>query len=90
MIASHLPRVKASSDPTQLDRLRFQTNAIDHLTSRQKQVLPLLVQGLTAKQIAAKIGRSEARVNKVKSNLIQRLGVANRAELLEMFRSHSV
>jgi DNA-binding NarL/FixJ family response regulator len=89
VIAFHLPRAKASSDPNQLDRLRFQVDAINHLTPRQKQILPLLLQGLSLKQIAAKIARSEAHVNKVKSNLMQRLGVTSRAELLEMFRPHS-
>lgn len=49
------------------------------LTPRQQQVLTLISQGATDKQIAAALGIAPATAQKHASNLVRRLGVPNRA-----------
>lgn len=49
------------------------------LTPRQRQVLTLISQGATDKQIAVALGIAPATAQKHASNLVRRLGVPNRA-----------
>lgn len=49
------------------------------LTPRQRQVLTLISQGATDKQIGAALGIAPATAQKHASNLVRRLGVPNRA-----------
>lgn len=52
------------------------------LTGRQKQVLRLLVQGLPYKTIAHQLNISEATVGNHRAQIMAKLGVKNRAELI--------
>lgn len=60
---------------TRATRLR----AIGALTPRQRQVLTLISQGATDKEIAATLGITASTAQKHASNLVRRLGVPNRA-----------
>jgi RNA polymerase sigma factor (sigma-70 family) len=54
------------------------------LTPREREVLPLVVSGLPNKQIASKIGISEAAVKVHRSQVIRKMGAGSLAELVRM------
>lgn len=54
------------------------------LTPREREILPLVVSGLLNKQIAAKIGASEATVKVHRSQLSRKMGAQSLAELVRM------
>jgi FixJ family two-component response regulator len=54
------------------------------LTPRERQVLPLVVAGLLNKQIAAKIGTTEATVKVHRSQLVKKMGADSLPELVRM------
>jgi len=54
------------------------------LTPREREVLPLVVDGLLNKQIAAQIGTSEAAVKVHRSQLMRKMGAASVADLVRM------
>ncbi len=56
----------------------------ESLTSREREVLPLVVSGLLGKQIAAEIGTSEATVKVHRSQLMRKMGAESLAELVRM------
>lgn len=56
----------------------------ESLTVREREVLPLLVSGLLNKQIAAKIGTSEAAVKVHRSQLMRKMTANSVAELVRM------
>ena len=56
----------------------------ESLTSRERQLLPLVVSGLLNKQIAAEIGTSEATVKAHRSQLMRKMGAESLAELVRM------
>jgi FixJ family two-component response regulator len=56
----------------------------ESLTSREREVLSLVVSGLPNKQIAAEIGTSEATVKVHRSQLMRKLGAESLAELVRM------
>ena len=56
----------------------------ESLTSRERQLLPLVVSGLLNKQIAAEIGTSEATVKAHRSQLMRKMGAQSLAELVRM------
>ena len=60
-------------------RERFQS-----LTTRQQEVLPLVVSGRLNKQIAAEIGTSEATVKVHRSQLMKKMWASSTAELVRM------
>jgi FixJ family two-component response regulator len=60
-------------------RERFQS-----LTTRQQEVLPLVVSGRHNKQIAAEIGTSEATVKVHRSQLMKKMWASSTAELVRM------
>jgi DNA-binding NarL/FixJ family response regulator len=53
-----------------------------HLTEREKQVLRLVAEGLTSREIAVKLSISEKTVLAHRDNLMDKLGIHNRAELV--------
>jgi DNA-binding NarL/FixJ family response regulator len=55
---------------------------VDHLSNRQRQILRLLVEGLSAKQIAAKLGISRRTVETHKYRIMRIVGVHTSAELV--------
>ena len=74
------------------DRARRQQEAevamlrerFESLTSREREVLPLVVSGLLNKQIAAEIGTSETTVKVHRSQLMRKMGADSLAELVRM------
>ena len=57
---------------------------IDSLTPREREILPLVVSGLPNKQIAARIGTSEATVKVHRSQLTRKMAANSFAELVRM------
>jgi FixJ family two-component response regulator len=57
---------------------------LESLTRRERQVLPLVVSGLLNKQVAAKIGISEAAAKVHRSQLMRKMGADSVAALVKM------
>ncbi len=53
------------------------------LTEREKQVLTLIAEGLTGREIAEKLCLSEKTVNTHRANIMEKLKIHNRAELVK-------
>jgi len=62
------------------------TSLPPYLTAREKEIITLIAQGFTSKEIAAKLYISVATVDTHRTNLMTKLGVRNAAELA----SHAV
>ncbi len=60
------------------------------VTSRQLQVIWLVAQGLPSKEIAARLGVSEAAVKKHLAHLMSRYAVPNRAALVRAGIAHGI
>jgi DNA-binding NarL/FixJ family response regulator len=56
------------------------------LTSRERDILPLLAEGLQNKQIARELGLSEQTVRNHLSGLYRKLGTSNRTETIAVSR----
>lgn len=69
--------------PRERGRTRY-----DLLTDREREVLKLLVDGLSTKQVAARLERSVKTAEVHKYNLMHKLGVHDRAELIRYAISH--
>ncbi len=66
-----------------------QTALLDALTEKQRQVLALVSEGMTSKEIARKIGISESAVNQRIEVIRQRLGGLSRAQIARLYRQTS-
>lgn len=62
----------------------FDNNRIPKLTRREKEILALVAEGITTPQIAEKLIISPLTVETHRRNLIQKMGVANAAQLVKM------
>jgi FixJ family two-component response regulator len=60
------------------------TDRYSSLTSREKDVLPLLVSGLLNKQIAAQLGTSEKTIKRHRSELMKKMKANSVADLVKM------
>ncbi|MDP1544646.1 MAG: response regulator transcription factor [Anaerolineales bacterium] len=61
------------------------------LTEREREVLALMVEGLSNTQIAAKLGVSSSTIKSHVSNVLSKLGVASRTEAVSLaLRNHIV
>ena len=69
--------------PSSARRIRAAERVVQ-LSDRQRQVLKLAADGLLNKQIAGTLGLSEKTVKMHRSILMERLGVANMAEMIRM------
>jgi DNA-binding CsgD family transcriptional regulator len=58
---------------------------IERLTPREREVLALVAEGLTAKEIGARLGISERTVSFHKDQMKQRLGVRSIIEMVNHF-----
>ena len=79
--ALNLDRV-ARENKVELDNSRRRYEA---LTYREKEVLPLIAQGLLNKQIAAHIGVTEVTVKVHRHNVIKKMGVRTLADLVRLY-----
>jgi DNA-binding NarL/FixJ family response regulator len=59
---------------------------VERLSPRQWQVLSLVAQGLTYKEVGAKLGLSEATIKYHMGEIVQQLHLENRAQVLEYAR----
>jgi DNA-binding CsgD family transcriptional regulator/tetratricopeptide (TPR) repeat protein len=64
------------------------TSALDHLTRREREIVSLLVEGLTDQQIADRLGISMRTVSKHLSTAYGRLGVKSRKEAAALAGGH--
>jgi NarL family two-component system response regulator LiaR len=61
------------------------------LTEREREVLALLIEGLSNTQIAARLGVSSSTIKSHVSNILSKLGVASRTEAVTLaLRSHII
>jgi two-component system response regulator NreC len=60
------------------------------LSPREKQVLELLAQGFSNKEIAEKLVISPSTVHSHRSNVMQKLGLTTRHELMQFAREHGL
>ena len=60
------------------------------LTRREQQLLPLIAQGLTNKEIASQLNLSEQTVKNHIHRILQRTGAGDRMEVVETARAHGV
>ncbi len=63
-----------------------QTAMLDGLTGKQREVLMLVAEGMTSKEIARKISISESAVNQRIEVIRQRLGGMSRASIARLYR----
>ncbi len=66
-----------------------QTAQLDALTDKQREVLALVSEGMTSKEIARKLGISESAVNQRIEVIRQRLGGLSRAQIARIYRQTS-
>ncbi len=63
---------------------------LPHLSPRHQQILPLLSEGLTNKEISLKLDLSEKTVKNYLADLFDRLQMSRRAQVAAWFISHTV
>jgi DNA-binding NarL/FixJ family response regulator len=61
---------------------------LPHLTPREKQILSILVQGRSNKEIGNKLDLSEKTIKHHLTNILQKLRVRNRVEAALMASNH--
>lgn len=66
------------------------SDTADQLTPRQREVLQLLAEGRSAKEIAARLGLSARTVEHHKYRLMERIGVRTNAELIRYAVQHGI
>lgn len=57
-------------------------SSIDLLSKREREVLELTAQGLTARQVAGELGISSNTVERHRANIMAKLGISNRAQMI--------
>jgi NarL family two-component system response regulator LiaR len=60
------------------------------LTPRERDVLAILVEGLTNAEIADRLGVSRATIKAHVSNILSKLGVSNRGEAVALAIRHNL
>ena len=61
------------------------TPSLDDLTPRERDVLPLLLEGATTKEIALELGLSPKTVTSYRVRILQKLGVRSSMQLSHLF-----
>ena len=72
-----------------MDTIAEQTAALNALTDKQREVLALVSEGMTSKEIARKLGISESAVNQRIEVIRQRLGGLPRTQIARLYRRMS-
>jgi DNA-binding NarL/FixJ family response regulator len=60
------------------------------LTRRQQQLVPLIAQGFTNKEIACRLNLSEQTVKDHIHQILRRVGASDRLQVIDLTRSHGV
>jgi len=68
-------------DPDDPNQLPETTNRLPELLPKEKQVLCLVIDGFSAKQIADKVGISDVYAEKIRNTVMHKLGAKNSAHL---------
>lgn len=79
-------KVLDQNEPTSV----LETGSSPHLTERESQVLEMLIQGNTNKEIALKLGISPKTVSVHRSSLMMKLGVRTSIDLLRYVQEHNL
>ena len=74
----------ATPDPCEAEALPVS----DKLTDREREILPLLAQGMTNKDIAARLTIAAPTVKTHVSNILRKLGISSRRKALEGLAQH--
>lgn len=69
---------------------QFYKEEEDHLTTREREVLQLLVTGKSNKEIALSLGISPKTVSVHRTNIMTKLGVQNTVDLIRVAANHSL
>jgi len=72
----------ASASPFPVDQPAQPSEAIQRLSEREREIVLLVTQGLSSKQIAAKTSLSPRTVENHRARILSRLGLANTADLV--------
>lgn len=88
LLASLDPRTGAEGSPFSEDRGQGRGKA--RLTDRHREVLGLLAKGATVAQIAERLGISKETVMTHRRNLMRKLGLHNKAELIRYAILHNI
>lgn len=60
------------------------------ISRREREVIALLLGGLSIKEIGARLGRSFKTINNHIYNIYKKAGVRSKMELLNVFKEHSL
>lgn len=83
----HPKMIRSLLQPEQKPTQRDQAEG-EPLTAREEDVLKMIVQGYTNKQVAEELGISIRTVEGHRANLVEKLGIRSRVDLLRYARSH--
>ena len=73
-----------------LHRTAEETDPFPALSPREKEILQLLAEGHSSKEIAEKLVISPSTVHTHRSNLMDKLGLSTRYELIQFAREHGL
>lgn len=85
----HPKMIRSLLQPEQNTPLRNKKPA-EPLTTREEDVLKLIVQGYTNKQVAEELNISTRTVEGHRANLTEKLGIHSRVDLLRYARDHNI
>jgi two-component system response regulator NreC len=94
-IRSHAKRIRrnqelVSRDMEEATAVTAQAGTFPGLTIRESEILRLLVENFTAREVANELGLSIKTVEAHKLNVMRKLGVHNRASLIRFAAEHGV
>ncbi|PYO40044.1 MAG: DNA-binding response regulator [Gemmatimonadetes bacterium] len=84
------PRVAKHVIPDYLTRGVEAPDAVERLTLRQREILQLIAEGSTSKQIAQRLGLSVKTVERHRADLMKRLGIHDIAGLVRWAIAHGL
>ena len=73
-----------------VDEPMYNANKIERLTSREKEVLDMVVSGLTNKEIAKSLYLSEHTIKKHITNILDKLDMRNRKDLIIYVKENNI
>jgi DNA-binding NarL/FixJ family response regulator len=87
-VARHILRLVAPASVTTVDR--FETALAEALTRREEEILQLVAQGLTSREIAERLSRSVSTVESHVKNIFAKLQVSTRAQAVHQARTRGL